>query len=149
MLKRLHPIAGLTGFLVISTFWLTTVMAELFGSIEQVIFVKQAIPFGFLALVPALATAGASGFSMSRKWADPRVLRKRRRMQIIAANGILILAPIAFSLAALAARHDFGVGFYSLQAIELVAGATNLVLMGLNIRDGLRLSGRWARPQSA
>jgi len=28
------------------------------------------------------------------------------------------------------------------QVIELIAGATNLTLMGLNVRDGLRLSGR-------
>ena len=29
-----------------------------------------------------------------------------------------------------------------MQAIELVAGAVNLTLMGLNVRDGLRMSGR-------
>ena len=29
-----------------------------------------------------------------------------------------------------------------LQALELAAGAANLSLMGLNIRDGLKLSGR-------
>jgi hypothetical protein len=28
------------------------------------------------------------------------------------------------------------------QAIELLAGATNLMLMGLNVRDGLRTAGR-------
>jgi hypothetical protein len=28
------------------------------------------------------------------------------------------------------------------QAVELVAGAANILLMSLNIRDGLRLSGR-------
>jgi hypothetical protein len=54
-------------------------------------------------------------------------------------------APIAFILAALAARHDVGIDFCGLQAIELAAGATNLVLMSLNIRDGLVLSGRLAR----
>jgi hypothetical protein len=96
-----------------------------------------------------LAMAGASGFLMSRGSVDPRILRKRRRMQFIAGNGILILAPTAFILAALAGRHDFGVGFYALQAVELIAGATNLTLMSFNIRDGLRLSGRLARPQRA
>jgi len=28
------------------------------------------------------------------------------------------------------------------QAIELIAGAINLTLMGLNMRDGLRMAGR-------
>jgi hypothetical protein len=32
--------------------------------------------------------------------------------------------------------------FYVVQAIELIAGATNFVLMGLNVRDGLRMAGR-------
>jgi hypothetical protein len=29
------------------------------------------------------------------------------------------------------------------QAVELIAGGTNLTLMGLSIRDGFRLSGRF------
>jgi hypothetical protein len=32
--------------------------------------------------------------------------------------------------------------FHVVQALELLAGATNSTLMGLNGRDGLRLSGR-------
>jgi hypothetical protein len=28
------------------------------------------------------------------------------------------------------------------QSLELIAGATNLTLMGLNARDGLRMAGR-------
>lgn len=32
--------------------------------------------------------------------------------------------------------------FYLVQGLELLTGALNLTLMGLNIRDGLRLSGR-------
>lgn len=41
-----------------------------------------------------------------------------------------------------AATGHFDAGFYAVQAPELLAGAANLVLMGLNIRDGLRLSTR-------
>jgi hypothetical protein len=32
--------------------------------------------------------------------------------------------------------------FYAVQALELAAGATNLVLMGMNMRDALRMSER-------
>lgn len=35
----------------------------------------------------------------------------------------------------------FDTKFYLVQAAELLAGAINLTLMGLNMRDGLRLSG--------
>ena len=64
-------------------------------------------------------------------------------MPFIAANGVLILIPCALYLAALASRGEFGGGFYAVQALELAAGAVNLTLMSLNIRDGVRLSGRF------
>ncbi|MGP0060689.1 MAG: hypothetical protein ACLPID_15520 [Beijerinckiaceae bacterium] len=142
MLKRIHPIAGVIGFLMILTFWTATVAAELVGSTETVALVKQAIPWGFLILVPALAITGASGFAMGRNWKDPRIAKKKRRMPFIAANGIVILIPAALCLSILASRRDFGSLFYAVQAIELIAGGVNLALMALSIRDGLRLTGR-------
>jgi hypothetical protein len=140
MLKRLHPVAGVLGFLTILTFWTATVASELSGSTAAIIAVKQAIPWGLLILVPALAITGASGFRLSRGWKDPRVALKKRRMPFIAGNGIVILIPAALTLSVLASRGDFGTTFYVVQAAELTAGAVNLVLMGLNIRDGLRIS---------
>jgi len=142
MLNRLHPIAGLIGFLTILTFWLSTVTSEVFGSIASVTSVKEIIPWGFLVVVPALAITGVSGFRMAGASTDPRIVAKRRRMPIVAANGILVLIPAALYLATLASRGDFGPLFYSVQAIELVAGAVNLTLMSLNIRDGLSLTAR-------
>ncbi|MGO8798883.1 MAG: hypothetical protein ACLQJL_07325 [Roseiarcus sp.] len=143
MLKRVHPIAGMIGFLAILTFWTSTVLSELSGSASAVSEVKQAIPWGFLILAPALAVAGASGLRMAGASRDPGILRKKRRMPFIAANGVLILIPCALYLAALASRGEFGGGFYAVQALELAAGAVNLTLMSLNIRDGVRLSGRF------
>ena len=142
MLKRIHPIAGIVAVLTILTFWISTAVSELFLPIDAVIAVKQAIPWGLLVLVPALAITGATGFRLAGASTDPRVLRKKRRMPFIAGNGILVLIPAALSLSALATRLEFGGLFYSIQAIELLAGAINLALMSLNIRDGLRLSGR-------
>ena len=37
---------------------------------------------------------------------------------------------------------SFDTTFYVVQVVELIAGATNLTLMGLNVRDGLRMTGR-------
>ncbi len=142
MLKRIHPIAGIVAVLTILTFWISTAVSELFLPIDAVIAVKQAIPWGLLVLVPALAITGATGFRLAGASTDPRVLRKKRRMPFIAGNGILVLIPAALSLSALATRLEFDSLFYSIQAIELLAGAVNLALMSLNIRDGLRLSGR-------
>lgn len=142
MLRRLHPIAGLIGFLTILTFWVSTVTVELFGSQSAVTTVKQAIPWGLLVLVPALAITGATGFSMSRGSSGPRILAKKRRMPLIAGNGLLILIPSVLYLDRLASRGDFGAAFYAVQTLELIAGAVNLTLMSLNARDGLRLTGR-------
>jgi len=142
MLRRIHPIAGIVGFLMIFIFWTSTVATELLGSYDAIAAVKQAIPWGLLILVPALAATGASGFRLAGASSDPRVARKKARMPFIAGNGLLILIPAALYLAALAGRGDFGGVFYAVQAIELVAGAINLVLMSLSILDGLRLTSR-------
>jgi hypothetical protein len=140
MLRKVHPIAGAIGFATILTFWLSTVTSELFGSTAIVAAVKETIPWGFLIVVPALAVTGASGLRIAGASSDPRLIRKRRRMPIIAANGVFILVPAALYLAVLASRGEFGMLFYGVQAIELVAGAINLTLMSLNIRDGLSRS---------
>src|ERR1700730_2652083 len=98
MLKRNHPIAGITGFLTILTFWTSTVASELFGSVETIATVIQTIPWGFLILVPALAIAGASGFRMAGASSEPRIASKLHRMPFTG-NGLLILIPAALYLA--------------------------------------------------
>jgi len=72
---------------------------------------------------------------------------KKKRMPVIALNGLLILLPAAFYLQSKAAVGDFDAQFYLVQALELVAGALNLTLMGFNIRDGLTMTGRLGRRQ--
>jgi len=142
MLKYVHPVAATIGLLTIVTFWTSTVVSELFGSYADIAAVKLAIPWGFLVLIPALAITGASGFRMSGRSLHPRIAAKKRRMPFIIGNGVVILIPAALYLAILAEQGEFGTWFYIVQAIELVAGAINITLMGLNFRDGLRLSGR-------
>jgi hypothetical protein len=63
-------------------------------------------------------------------------------MPVIAGNGLLILVPAALVLDRWAAAGAFDARFYVVQALELVAGGTNLTLRELNMLDGLRLSGR-------
>ena len=70
---------------------------------------------------------------------------KRRRMPFIAANGLFILLPCAFFLYHRAAAGQFDAVFYAVQALELLAGATNLLLLGLSMRDGFAIR----RPRAA
>ena len=145
MLKMLHPVAGAIALLTISTFWLSTLFAELFGSEAFVVSVKTSIPWGFFVLVPALMAAGGTGFVLSKGSRAGMIGAKLKRMPFIAANGVLVLIPAALFLASKARLGEFDTAFYVVQALEILAGATNITLLGLNMRDGLRLKGRLRR----
>lgn len=146
MIKILHPIAGTLAIVTIATFWLATALAELFGSQAVVVLVKTAIPWGFLLLIPALATVGGSGFALAKGRRGGLVGKKIKRMPLIAANGIVVLIPSALFLASKARAAEFDTSFYVVQAIELVAGSANIALLALNMRDGLTMKRRF-RPQ--
>ena len=145
MTKIIHPVAGVLALLTIATFWLSTVFSEMFGSLALVTTVKTAIPWGFLLLIPALAAAGGSGFALAKGRRAALIEVKMKRMPIIAANGILLLIPSALFLAFKARIGEFDRVFYAVQALELVAGATNIALLGRNLVDGLKMKGRFRR----
>ncbi len=142
MPRPIHAAAGVAGFVLILVFWSATALSALFGAADTVATVKTAIAWGLLALIPALAIAGASGMAMGRYRADPPAMAKRRRMPVIALNGLLVLVPSALFLADRATAGLFDAWYYGVQAVELTAGAVNMLLIGLNIRDGLTMSGR-------
>jgi hypothetical protein len=142
MIKILHPVAGALAVVTIATFWLSTALAELFGSQAVVVVVKTAIPWGFLLLIPALAAAGGSGFALAKGRRVGLVSKKIKRMPLIAANGVLVLIPSALFLASKARAAEFDTSFFAVQAIELLAGAANITLLCLNMRDGLKMKGR-------
>ena len=143
MPKRAHLVAGLLAPLCIATFLLSTILVELFGSHAAVAQLKSLIVTpGLWIMVPLMAAAGGSGMFLARSRKGRLVDAKRKRMPFIAANGLLVLVPCAIVLNRWAAAGSFDTAFYVVQAIELIAGATNLALMGLNARDGLRMAGR-------
>ncbi len=142
MKLKIHAIAGTIALLTIFTFWTSTLWSELFGSHAQITTVKTYVLYGMLILIPAMITAGTSGASLGKGWKLPVVARKSKRMKIIAANGILILIPSAFFLAFKAQAGAFDTMFYVVQAAELLAGATNITLLSLNMRDGISIRRR-------
>lgn len=142
MKRRVHAGAASLALLFIATFWTSTVVAELFLSTAAVTLVKQGIACALLGFIPVIAITGATGFSMGGKSSHRLIVAKRRRMAFIAAIGLLVLVPSAIFLALQAQAGSFDGSFYSVQALELAAGAVNLVLIGLNFRDGLRLRHR-------
>jgi hypothetical protein len=145
MIKTIHPVAGALALLTIATFWLSTALTEMFASQTIVTLVKTAIPWGFLLLIPALMAAGGSGFALASDRRGRVIDAKIKRMPLIAGNGILILIPAALFLASKARAAEFDTSFYAVQTLELVAGAANIALLGLNMRDGLKMKGRLRR----
>ena len=143
MKSTLHGLFGAVALLCILAFWASTLVSELFLGPSSVIAVKNAVLAAMWVLIPAMALTGASGFALGRRRRGHRVAVKRLRMRLAAANGLLVLLPSAFVLARMATAGQFDAGFYALQSLELVAGAVNIALLTLNMRDGLRLSGKW------
>lgn len=144
MKSKLHAVFGTVALLCISTFWLSTVVSEIFMDQASVAAVKSAVLSGMWLLVPSMVATGGSGFSLANGRGGRLVSVKALRMKVVAANGLLVLLPSAFVLALWANAGRFDGMFYALQAVELVAGALNFSLLVLNMRDGLKLSGRLA-----
>lgn len=142
MKSKLHGFFGSVALLCIVTFWVSTVVSELFLDQASVTAVKNAILAGMWVLIPAMAATGGSGFSLAGTRRGRLANIKMRRMKGVAANGLLILLPSAWMLASWANAGRFDSAFYTLQAVELVAGAVNVMLLTLNMRDGLRLTGQ-------
>ncbi len=139
MKHRIHAVAAMLTLLFLAAFWMSTVVSELFLSASAVAQVKIAIAYALWGFLPVMMLTAASGFLMGGKGRHPLLLAKRRRMPFIAINGLLILVPAAVFLSLRAQAGLLDRAFYGVQALELAAGAANLALIGLNIRDGLRL----------
>ncbi|MCC7039093.1 MAG: hypothetical protein IT516_02135 [Burkholderiales bacterium] len=144
MKSKLHGLFGAIALLCIATFWLSTVVSELFLDNAAVVAVKNAVLIGMWLLIPAMAATGGSGFALAKGRGGRLVDAKARRMRVVAANGLLVLLPSAFVLASWANAGRFDGAFYALQGVELLAGAVNVTLLALNMRDGLKLGGRLA-----
>lgn len=140
MIPILHKTSAALATLLIATLWTATLVSEVFLSQAAIIAVKTAVPYGVMLLIPAIATAGATGFRLAKGRRGGVLGAKARRMPFVAANGVLILIPAAFYLATKAQAVSFDAAFYIVQALELAAGAVNLTLMALNIRDGRKMT---------
>lgn len=142
MKATIHGVAGSLALLLVGSFWLSTVVSELFLPQDAIVAVKRAILYAIAVLIPTLMAAGGSGFALSGRRKGKLTETKKFRMRLIALNGLLVLAPSALFLYLKASAGEFNPVFFVVQAVELVGGAVQLTLLGRNFRDGLRLSGR-------
>ncbi len=138
----LHAASGTLAMLCIASFWVSTAVSELFLDHSAVAFVKRAIVFGLFLLVPLLILTVLTGTILGKGRKEPLIAKKTRRMRVVAANGLLVLVPAALVLNGMGAAGRFDAAFFAVQSVELAVGIVQMVLMGLNLRDGLRLSGK-------
>ncbi|MCF4167643.1 hypothetical protein L2U69_18500 [Zavarzinia compransoris] len=136
MPRKLHPAAGGTALGLIACFWVATVIAEIGGDAQDIYRVKTGILYALVLLIPAIVYAGLSGRRLAGRSPDPRIAAKKRRMPVIALNGGLVLVPCAIYLQMRAAVGDFTGAFWWVQGLELAAGALNITLLGLSLKDG-------------
>ncbi|MDO6500749.1 hypothetical protein [Photobacterium sanguinicancri] len=137
--KIVHRLAGIIALLMITTFFTSSVVTDLFGSYATITLVKQTILQWVAVLVLSMMVVGISGKKLYP--AEPKgvLAVKAMRLKIAAFNGVVILIPAAYFLAAWSAEGLFDARYWLLQVVELLAGATNATMIGLNIRDGVRL----------
>lgn len=141
-LLRVHRGASFLAFALLVLFWTSTILSEWKGELSWIRRVKTFILSAIPILVIAMAVAGITGSKLAPKAKKGVLATKRLRLQIMAGNGVLVLIPSAVALWWMISQSEPSSSFYSVQAIELIAGALNLTLLGLNIRDGLRLRRR-------
>ncbi|WP_416064729.1 hypothetical protein ACK9YZ_18115 [Rhizobium sp. ZK1] len=136
----IHAGAGTLAMILIAGFLTATLICELLLNETAVLLVKEAILAGICLLIPTMAITGGSGFSLAGGRHSPAIDRKRKRMKLIAANGLLILLPLAILLYLRAAAGLFDGLFYTMQALEVLAGSVQLALLARNFRDGRRMT---------
>ena len=137
-----HAISGVTAMLIIASFWISTLVSEVLLDYADVAIVKHAIAYGLFVLMPFMAVTGISGFALGKARFGNLLDRKKKRMAIVGINGLLVMIPAAIFLNWKAAAGEFDTLFYAVQAVELIVGAMQLTLMGMNFRDGRALSGK-------
>ena len=143
ILGIIHPIAGGTALLITLTFWISTVASKLSHKPELILIVKTIILYGIFILIPIMIAIGVSGFKLAGKSKLAIIIIKKKRMPIIALNGIFILIPCAVFLYLMAKAGNFTQTYAMVQGIELLAGAINIILLSLSVRDGFKLTKRF------
>lgn len=143
-MKKLHAISSIIALITIAVFMISTILTEIFGSHSSIATLKHLIVLpGLVILIPAVAATGATGFKIAKGRKGQIIKRKRKRMPIIALIGLFVMVPSAILLNIWASDGLVGTTkFWMVQLIELLGGSINLTLLGMSMRDGLRLTGK-------
>jgi len=144
----LHAAVGTLALLLVTSFLASSLYAEVMMDEALIAETKRLILYGVCLLIPAMAATGCSGFALAKGRVGGIVEAKKKRMRILAGNGLLVMLPAAIWLHMLASSGNFGTQFVVIQVVEFAGGVLQFTLLGRNFRDGLTLSGRLRRNAS-
>lgn len=88
-----------------------------------------------------MATLAISGNKLAGHFENPKIVVKQNRMKLVMLNGIMLIC-LAIFLFYRANFQTIDNVFLYVQIVELTLGFANLVLICLNIKSGLQLSGK-------
>ncbi len=137
----LHATAAVAALFIISTFFVFSLVVEILGHLFWIKTAKTVILCAMPLLLIAMPTVAITGNKLAGNSCHPSILFKQRRMKFIVMNGMVLvsLATYLYYRAHYQAVDDI---FFYIQLTEFALGFVNLVLMVLNIKEGLKLSGR-------
>ncbi|GIC78850.1 hypothetical protein [Moritella sp. F3] len=138
-LKKIHKTAAIFAFLFITSFLTSTIVADFFATPQQIAHVKSSVLMFIPGLILAMMITGISAAKLYPGVAKGPFKVKQTRMKIAAINGVFILLPAAIVLAKWSGLGQFNDLYWTVQIVEIIAGMVNLAMIGLNIRDGIRL----------
>lgn len=144
MIYKIHKLFAFISFFIILIFFTSTLFVEVFFDYKTITQLKALIVCpGLFILLPSIAITAISGNIIAKRSKNSELIKiKKKRMPFIAIIGVFVLIPCAIYLNYLATENLFDTTFFIVQSLELLAGAINLSLMFLNIKDSKRLSTR-------
>lgn len=138
---RIHIFATIIAMLTISSFFSFSLIAELMGDHLFIQRVKTVILYALPILIISMPMLAVSGKKLAGNSKNPLITKKMKRMKFIAFNGFILIS-LAIYLYYHTNYKVIDNTFLYFQIAELLFGAINLSLMGMNVKDGLKLSGR-------
>lgn len=137
----IHITATIIAALTIANFFTFSLIAEIYGNPLFIKQVKTTILYALPLMIIAMPMLVISGKKLAGKSKSPLVIIKQKRMKFIAINGVMLIS-LAIYLYYHANFKIIDTTFLVLQILELTLGLTNLILLGSNIKTGMKLSGR-------
>lgn len=138
---KFHLLATLIAIITISTFFISSLIAEIRGDVEFIKTVKTTIFYCLPIQLIVMPTLGITGKKLAGNSKSKVIIQKLKRSKQVMLNGILLLLLATF-LFYWSNYQKVDSLFLVIQLIEFFLGLFNLTLIILNVKAGMKLSGK-------